>query len=226
MRPYVLLLYGLLALSAGAQRTAKPLINAPYDGAVNPFRQVLGLSTSTTSLSRDSARIQLRGGGSIDLILSGKRLWRFRQYDNAGNPMDAGDLVQGTGTVRFEQDDRLVEVALQDGVLNGPLTVSTRRKGEWVNMEMATFKDGLLEGEARRQSMWDPRYTSVGTVYEAGVMQLVESFGRGNWLWAWVRFVPRFKDKESVCSRSHYVDGRLDSQECLLSRKCRTCGLL
>jgi hypothetical protein len=110
-------------------------------------------------------------------------------------------------------------------VLNGPLTVSARRKGEWVKMEMATFKDGLLEGEARRQSMWDPRYTSVRTVYEAGIMQLMESYGRQNWLWAWVRVVPRFRDQEKVCRRSHYVDGRLDSQECLLSRKCKSCGL-
>jgi hypothetical protein len=225
MRTGALLLFWVLAMNAGAQRMAKPLINAPYDGAVNPFRQVLGLSTSTTSLNRDSARIQLRGGGSIDLILSGKRLWRFRQYDDTGMPLDAGDLTQGTGTVRFEQDDRLTEVALQDGVLNGPLTVSTRRKGEWVKMEMATFKDGLLEGEARRQSMWDPRYTSVRTVYEAGVMQLVESYGRQNWLWAWVLVVPRFHDQEKVCRRSHYVDGQLDSQECLLSRKCKSCGL-
>lgn len=226
MRIYAILLCWLLALSASAQRTAKPLINAPYDGAVNPFRQVLGLSTSTTSLSRDSARIQLRGGGSIDMILSGKRLWRFRHYDNGGMQLDAGDLVQGNGTVRFEQNGRLIEVVLQDGVLNGPLTVSTRRDREWVKMELATFKDGLLQGEARRQSMWDPRYTSVRTVYEAGVMQLAESYGRQNWLWAWVRVVPRFKDKESVCSRSHYVDGRLKTHECLLTRKCRSCGLL
>lgn len=225
MRTCALLLGWLLVLSASAQGPAKSLVNMPYGGAENPFRQVLGLSAYTISLNRDSAHIQLQGGGSIDLILFQKRLWRFRQYDKDGLPLNAGDLDQGTGSVRFVKDGRSVEVELQEGVLNGPLVVSVRRNGEWVSMETATFRNGLLQGEARRQSTWDPRYTAVRTEYEDGVTQLVESYGRQNWLWAWLRVVPRFKDKEKVCSRSHYLDGRLESHECLLSRKCKACGL-
>jgi len=225
MRTLALLLCLFVTLSAAAQRSKQPVVNEPYGGAVNPFRQVLGLSAYTTSLSRDSTRIQLRGGGSIDLVLFQKRLWRFRQYDDTGMPLDAGDLDQGTGRVRFVHDGRSVEIALKDGVLDGSAVVSLRCNGQWVRMEMATFQNGLLQGEALRQSMWDPRFTSVRSVYENGVIQMVEVYGRQNWLWAWLRVVPRFRDQERVCQRQTYVDGKLVSNECLLTRKCRACGL-
>lgn len=221
------LVIALLAIttSISAQRPEKPPINAYYKGKVNPFREVLGLSIYTTSLSRDSARIPVAGGGSIDLILDQRRLWRFRQYDREGKPMDAGDLQNGTGHVHFVNNTKMLDLDMRDGILNGPVVESRRINGKWLPMHRFAFEDGLLQGEARWQSMWNSQYTATIQQFDKGVIQKSETYGRRYWLWGWLRFLPKYIDKDKVCCRTVYVDGIPQPTECILSRKCRTCGM-
>lgn len=207
--------------SASAQRREPP-VNVQYQGKVNPFLEVMHIKAS---LQRDSARIRLGDGRSVDLILRNKRLWRFRQYDTDGSPMDAGELEDGTGWIRYQFSNDLMHINFKDGVLHGPVTDSLRSNGRWVPLLSYAFEDGLLHGEMSRRSFFDHRLISSRAWFDRGVIQRAETYGRRNWYQGWLPFLPRFRDMDQVCSRVIYVDGKAQPQECLLSRKCKWCGM-
>jgi hypothetical protein len=75
--------------------------------------------------------------------------------------MDTGDLENGQGRIHFVDGDRMCDMEFVDSELNGSFSVNRRLNGDWVPYINGTFKDGLLDGEYKQQSSWDPRYTAA-----------------------------------------------------------------
>ena len=216
----------LLVLASHVHAGDTKKINPPFDNKPNPFLQVLGLSANRTSLNRDSTRIALASGGFVDLILYRKRLWRFRQFDAEGGPMDSGDLEAGTGRVHFVNAPHTYDATFAAGVLHGPMVRSDLLGRAWMPMLRANFRNGLLQGEMRQQSLRHPQHLAGIAYFNNGIIWMSESYGRRNWLWGFLWFVVApVKDVDQVCSRTLYVAGVPQSHACLLSRKCRSCGI-
>lgn len=210
-------------VSIWAQDTRK--INAPFGGKRNPVLEVLGLDPLRTPLGKDSLRIDLGPSGHLDVFTDQKRLWRVRQYDRQGRPMESGTLTNGTGNVRLVKGHRTYAATLEDGVLQGEFDQLDLIHGNWVSMVKGQFQNGLLQGELRYTSLRDRRYVSVIEYYDQGVITMRETYGRRNWLYAFLWFaVSPVRDMDSICSRTTYERGVERSHECLLTRKCRKCG--
>lgn len=216
----------ILAFVIHARSADPQKINAPFGNIANPFLQVLGLNPYRISLSRDSTRIVLEQGVVVDIILVDRRLWSFRQYDADGMAMDSNNLSAGTGRVHFVNGPHAYDATFDAGVLHGPMMRADLREGAWVPMLSAQFRSGLLQGEMRYQSLWSPQYVTQVDHYNDGIIWMSESYGRRNWFWGFLWFAaPRVRDVDKVCSRTVYVAGRMQAHSCLLSRKCRSCGI-
>jgi len=218
-------IFFLLSLALHVRAGDPRKINPPFDNKPNPFLQVLGLSATRVSLSRDSTRIDMENGGFVDMLLDRKRLWGFKQYDAEGRPMESGDLKAGTGRVHFVNGRHAYDATFEAGVLNGPMMRSDRWGSAWVPMLRPNFRNGLLQGEMRFQSLRYPQYLAGIAYFNNGMIWMSESYGRRNWLWSFLLFlVEPVKDTDKVCSRTLYVAGVQQSHSCLLMRKCRSCG--
>lgn len=216
----------ICTISVSAQPGDTRRINPIYKNKANPFLEVLGMGHMLISTVRDSTRVTLVDGGYVDLIMDRRRLWRFSQFDRDDVAMDAGDLEGGTGHVRFVNGGHAYEAEFVDGTLNGEASHGEERGGHWVKISFAQFKDGLLHGEVRYQSIWHPAYLAVLERYEHGVIQLRESYGRRNWLKGFLLFLVKpVRNVGEVCSRTVYVDGEPRVRQCLLNKKCRHCGV-